>query len=142
MPIKNGDPRFYEILDELATLHSQKNADFSGGKNSYVNFQHVSTIMGLYPGMDWASPLGVAMVYALKQLDAALMLASTQRKSETGEPISSRMRDIAVYAVIMEILSTPSSAAHPAQNSPPSHLPNNVFGVSNPSEFQRIFGGQ
>ena len=103
---KTGHPRFYEILEEMAELHSKKNTDYAKGgiQGALGNFHRVSSIMQLYPGMDWDSPFGVAMCYMLKQLDAALILRSTKRDSITGEPIPSRLLDISTYTNIASIL--------------------------------------
>lgn len=103
---KQGHPRFFEILEQQAELHSKKNTDYAkGGKQGALgNFVRVSSIMRLYPGMDWDSPFGVAMCYMLKQLDAAFILRSTKRESVTGEPIPSRLLDVSTYVNIASIL--------------------------------------
>jgi len=103
---KEGHPRFYELLEQYAKLHSRKNTDYAkGGKQGPLgNFSRVSSIMSLYPGMDWDSSFGVALCYMLKQLDAALILRSTKRESIAGEPIPIRLADVAVYATIARII--------------------------------------
>ena len=105
-PRPNGHPRFFELLGDMAQLHEKKNSDYAGGNESKPlgNFERVSAIARLYPGMDWDSPFGVAMIYMLKQLDAALVLRSTKRESVTGEPVGSRLGDIATYSLIMKII--------------------------------------
>ena len=97
-----GDPRFYQLLEEFKELHSRKNTDYSkGGKQGHLgNFIRVSEIKKLYPGLDLSSPLGTAIDYMLKQLDAALILYSTHRESVTGEGIEERLKDVAVYAIL------------------------------------------
>jgi len=101
-----GHPRFYEILDQQAKVHNTKNTDYAKGgiQGALGNFHRVSSIMRLYPGMDWDSSFGVALCYMLKQLDAALILRSTKRDSITGEPIPSRLLDVSVYSNIAMIL--------------------------------------
>lgn len=101
-----GDPRFYAILHEVAKLHSQKNYDYAkGSKQGHLgNFYRSSIIKRLYPGFDWTSPFGTAIDFMLKQLDAALLLYATNRKSVTGENIAVRLRDVTVYSVIAAIL--------------------------------------
>ncbi len=109
-----GHPRFYEILDQQAKLHNTKNTDYAkGGKQGALgNFVRVSSIMQLYPGMDWDSPFGVAICYMLKQLDAALILRSTKRDSITGEPIPARLLDVSTYSNIAMILVEEESTSH------------------------------
>lgn len=101
-----GDPRFYEKMARNAQLHSKKNQDYAKDsmQGHLGNFKRVSIIMKLYPGFDWTSPFGVAMLYMLKQLDAAFVLYSTRRHSVTSEDVNTRLRDVGVYAPIGEIL--------------------------------------
>jgi len=91
-----------EILEELAALYSRKNTDYAHGgeQGEFGAFKRVANFMRQYPGMDWTTPNAVALMYSLKQLDAALMLMSQGRESITGEPVSARLRDVAVYNVI------------------------------------------
>lgn len=101
-----GDPRFYKLLTELSDLHSRKNTDYSkgGSQGPLGNFQRVSQIKRLYQGLDWSSPLGTALDYLLKQLDAALILYTSGLESLTGEPVPSRLKDVAVYALLGMLL--------------------------------------
>ena len=103
---RGGHPRFHEILQAMSDLHDKKNTDYAAGmgEGPLGNFVRVSEIMRLYPQMDWASPFGVAIAFMLKQLDAGLVLKSLDRASLTGEPVSARLTDIAVYTVLAMIL--------------------------------------
>jgi hypothetical protein len=103
---KGGHPRFHEIVQQMSDLHDRKNTDYAAGavEGPLGNFLRVSTIKKLYPGFDWDSPFGTAMDFMLKQFDAAFTLRSQKRDSVTGEPIASRLTDIAVYAVLGIIL--------------------------------------
>lgn len=105
-PARPGHPRFRELLQEMADLHDRKNADYAGGgeRGPLGNFDRVSIIKKLYPGMDWASPLGVALGYMLKQVDALFFMLSLEKSSETGEGPPQRLGDIAVYSVISRII--------------------------------------
>ena len=116
---QGGDPRFHQLLEEFKELHSRKNTDYAkGGKQGHLgNFIRVSEIKKLYPGLDWSSPLGTAIDYMLKQLDAAMILYAAQRESVTGEGIEERLKDAAVYAVLAILLRrdevTPAVAPKP-----------------------------
>ena len=103
---KSGHPRFHEIVQAMSNLHDKKNYDYAAGtkEGPLGNFIRVSQIMRLYPGFDWTSPFGVAMVFMLKQFDAGFTLRAQKRKSVTGEPIAARLTDVAVYAVLGMIL--------------------------------------
>jgi len=57
----------------------------------------------LYPDMNWGTPEGVCITYALKQLDACLSLL--ERGKEGGvENVDTRARDVHVYFKILRIL--------------------------------------
>lgn len=103
---KGGHPRFHEIVQRMSDLHDKKNTDYAAGtaEGPLGNFERCSKIMRLYPGMDWASPFGVCIAFMLKQFDAGLTLKAQGRASVTGEPVSSRLTDIAVYIVLGMIL--------------------------------------
>lgn len=103
---RGGHPRFYELVEDITDLHDRKNTDYASGtkEGPLGNFERVSVITRLYPGFDWDSPFGVAMIYMLKQLDAVFTLRSQRRESVTGEPIQTRLRDVTVYSLIGQIL--------------------------------------
>jgi hypothetical protein len=104
--LKGGHPKFFEIVDEIALLHDKKNTDYAAGlsQGPLGNFHRVSEFKKMYPGFDWESPFGTAIDFMLKQLDAMMILRATKRQSITGEPIGARLRDIAIYSIIAEIL--------------------------------------
>lgn len=43
-PRRFGDPRFYKLLDEIATLHSDKNHDYSPSNDPLHNFRRTNRI--------------------------------------------------------------------------------------------------
>ena len=102
----HGDPRFYKLLTELSDLHSRKNTDYSRGgiHGPLGNFIRVSEIKKLYPGLDFSSPFGTALDYLLKQLDATMILYTSGTVSLTGESVASRLKDVAVYALLGMLL--------------------------------------
>ena len=100
----SGHPRFYEILEELRDLHSRKNYDYANGGRPTGNFDRVSGILSRYPGFDVGTPCGVALVYMLKQLDAAMWLLSQGHESKNGEDVGTRLRDVACYAILAELM--------------------------------------
>ena len=96
--------RFHELLTEIGALHNSKNLDYAGGcvQGPLGNFDRVSNIVSAYPSsVEWSSPAGVALTYMLKQLDAALVLFTTQKQSVTGEGLRERLLDVACYAIII-----------------------------------------
>jgi len=101
---KYGHPMFYEILEELAKLHSRKNKDYASPEDPLQNFYRVAEWGKKYnlitPGYE---PVKVAIIYALKQVDACLKLLGRNEKGGV-EGIPERLRDIAVYSIIAEVL--------------------------------------
>ena len=72
---KYGHPKVYEILERLKKLHSEKNRDYADEDDPLGNFKRVGEIAKRYelitPGNE---ALKIAIIYALKQFDAALWL--------------------------------------------------------------------
>lgn len=100
---RHGHPRFYELLDEFAELHSKKNKDYAQGGVSTGNFDRVGKILSMYPGLSMSSPPVVALLYMLKQLDA-VMWSLSQGYETAVESRHDKMRDIAVYATLAIVL--------------------------------------
>lgn len=107
----HGDPFFYEQCREEANLHSRKNYDYAAGGDVLGNFYRVSTILGLYPGLDLANPVVVCIVYMLKQLDAILwgLAKGIQHKVEGFHP---RLQDVGIYAKITRCLLKRQESIH------------------------------
>ena len=100
---KHGHPRFYEILEEMAELHSVKNHDYAAGGNPLGNFRRRATILAQYPGLDLSDPAVIPLVDMLKQLDALLWFYSNKHDAKV-EGKGGRGKDVAVYSVINMIL--------------------------------------
>lgn len=101
-----GHPRFYEILEELADLHDRKNRDYATPENPLSNFTRVGQMCKQWNLVTKGfEPTKVAMIYMLKQVDAANKLLGSGEKGGV-EGIPERLRDIAVYSILAEILYT------------------------------------
>ena len=98
-----GHPRFKELTENEVKLHDAKNADYAGAGDPLGNFNRVANILGSYPNLDHALPEVVALIYMLKQLDAALWMLSERREGKV-ENFSTRMGDVSVYAKLAIIL--------------------------------------
>jgi hypothetical protein len=98
-----GHPLFYQFTEEEVKLHDEKNRDYRSDDDPLANFKRVAAWMALYPKMNWATLEGVALVYAMKQQDAALSLL--ERGYEGGvENIDTRAIDVSVYWKLLRIL--------------------------------------
>jgi hypothetical protein len=99
----HGHPDYIETTIEEMQLHSDKNHDYAAGGDPLGNFKRVANILSMYPHLDMSDAAIVAMVYALKQLDAYLWLKSNGHKAKS-EGTSARLRDISVYAKLVDII--------------------------------------
>lgn len=98
-----GHPDFIDMtLDELK-LHSEKNKDYAQGGDPLGNFKRVAKILGQYPNLDLSKPEVVAIVYMMKQLDAALWMLSQDYEGKV-ENVDTRLCDVHVYAKLARIL--------------------------------------
>ncbi len=100
---RHGHPNFYKLCNAEMELHSIKNHDYAHGGDPLGNFNRVSAIKGLYPKLNWSSPVGVAIGYLLKQFDAALWMQSEGHTAKVEGPIG-RWQDVSIYSKIIEIL--------------------------------------
>jgi hypothetical protein len=102
LPAK-GHPLFKQLTEDELKLHEEKNGDYRSDNDPLANFKRVSALMALWPKMDWTTPVGVALTYSFKQMDAALSLL--ERGVEGGvENVDTRLRDVHVYIKLVRIL--------------------------------------
>jgi len=94
---------YEELTKEELKLYQRKNKDYTQGGDKYGNFKRVSCILSLYPKLSLSDPQVVAMVYLMKQLDAALWMLSEGYEGEV-ENIDTRLADVHVYAKIARLL--------------------------------------
>ena len=89
-----GDPRFYQLLDEIAVLHSRKNFDYSKQDAPLSNFQR-ATALGVEP---WRGVL-VRMSDKWSRIE---QLANG--KTPKNESMRDSLVDLAVYALLCVLL--------------------------------------
>ena len=94
---------FEQLTMEEFNLYLKKNKDYTYGGDPFGNFKRVSSILALYPKLRLSNPQVVAMVYLMKQLDAALWMMSEGYEGEV-ENIDTRLTDVHVYAKIARLL--------------------------------------
>ena len=107
----SGHPLFYEFTEEEIALHDVKNDDYRSNADPLANFKRVAGIMSLYPDMNWGTPEGVCITYALKQLDACLSLLERGKEGDV-ENVDTRARDVHVYFKILRILHREGTNGH------------------------------
>jgi hypothetical protein len=101
--MNQGHPLFKKLSDEELEIHNAKNKDYTKGGDPLGNFRRVASILALYPNLDLGNPVVVDIVYALKQLDAALWMLAQGYEGEV-ENIDTRLRDVHVYMKLARIL--------------------------------------
>lgn len=98
-----GHKQYLPIAIKQLMLHSEKNHDYASGGSALGNFERVSAILGQYPNLKLSDPRVIALVYALKQLDAVLWGINSNIQHKV-EGLDSRLDDIAVYATIVQCM--------------------------------------
>lgn len=101
----HGHSAFLPITLKELELHSVKNHDYAKGGPALGNFDRVSAILALYPNLKLSDRRVVALVYALKQLDAVLWGLSENIEHKV-EGLNARLQDISVYAKIIQCMLT------------------------------------
>lgn len=92
----HGHPRFSAIVAELAELHSNKNFDYARGGDPLGNFLRGASNLGL-------RPVEFAWHLVYKQIDA-VNWALLQGGEQKVESLRDKLRDIAVYSMLMMIM--------------------------------------
>lgn len=100
---RHGHPRFYQLTRDEEGLHSRKNSDYAQGGDALGNFKRVAALLAMYPDLDMSNPAVVALVYSLKQLDAALWLLNIGHQAKV-EGIPERLGDVSIYAKLARIM--------------------------------------
>jgi hypothetical protein len=114
----HGHPAFLPITVAELQLHSDKNHDYAKGGAALGNFDRVSAILALYPGLKLGDRRVVALVYALKQLDAVLWGISSNIQHKV-EGLKDRLQDISVYSkIVMCMCDDDALVADTAQRKP------------------------
>lgn len=101
--LKGGHPQYIEDTINELLLHNRKNADYARGGDSLGNFKRVANILSNYPKLDMSLPESVAIVFGLKQFDAAMWMISNDYEGDV-ENVSTRLVDMSVYTKIAKIL--------------------------------------
>lgn len=103
--MKQGHPKFYKILEEMADLHAKKNFDYAENERPLGNFERVAELVDKYNlfNAPCNTKSKVAILYMMKQLDCFLNALGKGKKLKV-EGLKERLRDIEVYSILIEIL--------------------------------------
>ena len=100
----HGHPDFIPMTLDEVKLHSDKNYKYAFGGDPLGNFNRVANIMVQYPKVDWATPLGVCLIYALKQLDATFWMMNSGHDPVEVEGMDGCLGDLSVYSKIARLI--------------------------------------
>lgn len=99
-----GHPRFYELLEEIARLHHNKNTDYATKEDPLRNFTSVGKLTEHWKlTTTGRAAFKDCVIYSLKQLDAAMKLVA-EKEEGVVEGVGARLKDVAVYMLIATIL--------------------------------------
>lgn len=98
-----GHEGFIPLMLKHIEMHSNKNYDYAHGGHPLGNFTRVANILAQYPGLNPGDPAVVAMIYMLKQLDAALWLKANKHEAIV-QGINERWDDVSVYANLIQLI--------------------------------------
>jgi hypothetical protein len=96
----HGHEDFLPTTLKEMELHSLKNHDYAKGGSALGNFERVSAILALYPGLNPSDKRVIALVYMLKQLDAVLW-GIAKGIAHKVEGLNERLGDISIYSKIV-----------------------------------------
>lgn len=98
-----GHPKFKTIVEELLELHSEKNRQYATPDKPLANFYRTGRIIAkmLKPGIP--PEIASCLSFMSKQIDGVYEIVG-EGKENTIESLTDKLRDIAVYAVLMMIL--------------------------------------
>ena len=91
-----GHPRFYELLELEAQLHSSKNQDYAKEESPLSNFYLVAESLGIKPS-------DVALMHIATKYFRIVNLSQEGREA-MNESKEDTLSDMAIYAKIMRIL--------------------------------------
>lgn len=93
------NPRFHNLLKQMAETHDRKNHDYATGTNPFSNFELAATIAGVTVNEVFRVLLGVKM--------ARLVELESSGKKPNNESLSDTRLDLAVYAALMAAYNMP-----------------------------------
>lgn len=92
---RNGSPRFYQLLEEMAVTHDQKSHDYASNENPFGNYHFAGSMAKLFDNPDDAGFIGRIgeKIYRLANLE-------NSGKQPSNESVEDTERDIAVITAL------------------------------------------
>lgn len=92
---RGGHPRFYKILDEMADLHSRKNANYAEDQNPLSNLRECAKF-GIKPTD--------GVITRMSDKWSRLQQLWGGKEDKVGESIKDTLMDLAIYSILLMIL--------------------------------------
>ena len=98
-----GHPMFYQIVEELKDLHSEKNRQYATKGNPLGNFERTGKMISkfLHPGVN--PTLASCLSLMSKQVDGIYEIVG-EAKANTIDSLEDKLKDVAVYSIIAMII--------------------------------------
>lgn len=92
---KNGSPRFYEMLERMASIHDKKSNDYASNADPYANYKFAGLLSKLFDNPDDAGFIGriAEKLFRLANIE-------NNNKSIQNESIEDTEIDIAVITLL------------------------------------------
>lgn len=99
----HGHALFYKIIDELKTLHSEKNSVYASAEEPLANFERTGQLISkfLKPGIN--PKLASCLSLMSKQIDGIYEMVGAG-KTGKFESLEDKLKDTAVYSIIAMII--------------------------------------
>lgn len=91
-----GHPRFYELLDMEAKLHSRKAHDYASDEDALSNFRQVAAFIGVRPAQ-------VALMFLATKF-YRLQNLTARGNAPMNESVLDTLNDISIYSKLYRIL--------------------------------------
>lgn len=99
---RNGHPRFYELLEEIAELHHRKNFNYAKQGDPLSNFRMCE---------EFGVPATVGTMVRISDKYSRLTQLMKGKKDMVGESLKDTFMDMAVYALLEIVLLEEEEAA-------------------------------
>lgn len=98
-----GHPRFYEILENMAKIHSRKAHDYAGDEDPLSNFRQVAAIMRQIKGLEAIEDWHIGIMFIAVKFFRLINLLARGEDAE-NEPVEDTLTDSSVYGILTRIM--------------------------------------
>jgi len=103
----HGHPRFYELLAEMARIHSAKNHDYAGVKNPLANLRECERICITCKSCGSSVQIPAYVGSFIRMMDKYMRILnfiSSRSLEVKDESIQDAFKDLSIYSILTLIL--------------------------------------